>query len=184
MKNISFCNFFSKIHPIPALVPSDSVLCWTFMYDLQIVCAWSQRKFRDTPLIFKYALVSCMFHIVYAAEIVEEVVMLFVFVSKGLDLLALPGFLALMSCRLPSLLLFEVGSRSGHPCGMPHWDLIQSSSVTVGQCRCYGPSFFSFLPRWTRGSHRFIAVLTPVGVGAGKLWLLVTLAIEMLVDLG
>ena len=153
------------------------------MYDLQIVCAWSQRKFRDTPLIFKYALVSCMFHIVYAAEIVEEVVMLFVFVSKGLDLLALPGFLALMSCRLPSLLLFEVGSRSGHPGGMPPWDFLQSSTATVGRCSCYGTSFFSFFPCWTAESHRSVVVLTPVDVGAGRQWLLVALALEMMAEL-
>ena len=65
---------------------------------------------------------------------------------------------------------FEVGSRSGHRGGMSHWDLFQSSAATVGRCRCYAPSVLSFFLRWTRGSHHSVAVLTPVGIGAGRLW--------------
>ena len=78
---------------------------------------------------------------------------------------------------------FGIGSLSGHPGGMPHWDLIQSSAAIFGRCMFYGPSFFSFYPRWKRGSHRSVAVLTPVGVGDGRQWYLVALAIEMLLEL-
>ena len=45
-----------------------------------------------------------MVHIISAAETVEEVVMVFVFFTKRLALPALPGFMTLMSCRLPLLL--------------------------------------------------------------------------------
>ena len=48
-----------------------------------------------------------MVHIVSAAETVEEVVMLFVFVSKRLAFPALAGFLALPSCCLPLVLGFR-----------------------------------------------------------------------------
>ena len=41
-----------------------------------------------------------MTHIIYEAETVEEVVMIFVFVAKRLALPALASFLALLSCRL------------------------------------------------------------------------------------
>ena len=59
---------------------------------------------RDMSLFCKGALVSCMVHIISAAETVEEVVMVFVFFTKRLALPALPGFLALMSCWLSLLL--------------------------------------------------------------------------------
>ena len=48
-----------------------------------------------------------MVHIVSPAETVEEVVMLFVFVSKRLAFPALAGFLALPSCCLPLVLGFR-----------------------------------------------------------------------------
>ena len=45
-----------------------------------------------------------MVHIISTAETVEEVVMVFVFLTKRLALLALPVFLSLVSCWLSSLL--------------------------------------------------------------------------------
>ena len=81
---------------------------------------------------------------------------------------------------------FEGGSRSDHPGGMPHWNLLHISDVTVGCCKCYGPYFLSFLPCWTRNSHWSVDVdvLTPLGVGDGRQWLLVELTLGILAPLG
>ena len=62
------------------------------------------RHIRYMPIVCKGVLVSRMVRIVSSDETVEEVVVLFGFISKRLDLPVLAGLLDLLSFRLPFFL--------------------------------------------------------------------------------
>ena len=126
-----------------------------------------------------------MVHIVSAAETVEEVVMLFVFVAKRLAFTELASLLALLSCQISLLLGLRLVAALV-TLVVCHIGIFSKVLLPLLNVVSVMAPIFSFFPRWTCGYHRSItvAVLNPVGVGDGRQWLLVALELGIMAPLG